>query len=288
MDRRPLILSASRRTDLPGFYPERLVERIRRRVAGLKVYELYGVVLWTKHAAPLVHHAGLRNLLEELENPALNLTVTGLGGSRWEPGVPAPAAVLPLVAELVRGPLHGQPARLRWRFDPIWPRPGLLDEFRRLADVFAGQGVPTCTVSFPTSFCQRGQMDPAYRQAGLRLPGLAERAELLGMLQAEATARGIRLLSCSQPENLKLVGPGQIEEAQCIPREVLEALHPRRLPFPEGRDPSQRKACSCLVSEDIGSYADDPCGSGCVYCYSRAGGETGRERCEAARRAGPA
>ncbi len=33
-----------------------------------------------------------------------------------------------------------------------------------------------------------------------------------------------------------------------------------------------------------GSYADDPCGSGCVYCYSRAGGETGRERYESAKK----
>ncbi|MBM4319488.1 MAG: DUF1848 domain-containing protein [Deltaproteobacteria bacterium] len=274
MERRPLILSASRRTDLPGFHPERLVERIRTRVQGVRSCSLYGVVFWTKHPAPLVHHRELRMLLEELANPVLQLTVTGLGGSRWEPHVPRSAEVLPLLGELVSGPLHGQPARLRWRFDPIWPRSTLRDEFCRLADAFARLGVPTCTFSFPTSFCQLGSMEPVYRRVGLRFPGRAERAEILGWLCAEASARSLRLLSCSQPENL--LGP--VEEAQCIPREVLEGLHPAGLPFPQGRDPSQRKACRCLVSEDIGRYAEDPCGSGCSYCYSRAGGELGRER----------
>ena len=279
--RRPLILSASRRTDLPGFYPDRLVARIEKRVRGLRVYEIYGVVFWTKHLEPLLRHSRLRRLFDSIENPVLNLTVTGLGGTRWEPGTPATAEILPLLSEVVRGPLQGQPERLRWRFDPIWPRPGLLGGFAGIADAFAALGVPTCTFSFPTGFCQLGSMATCYQRIGLRVPDRSERADILAALYEQASPRSIRLLSCAQPENLCLLPAGAVEEAQCIPRDVLEGLHPRGLFFPDKRDPSQRKACRCLPSEDVGSYRDDPCGSGCLYCYSKAGGPRGREEFQA-------
>jgi DNA repair photolyase len=32
------------------------------------------------------------------------------------------------------------------------------------------------------------------------------------------------------------------------------------------KDPSQRAACGCVISKDIGAY--DTCGFGCQYCYA--------------------
>lgn len=276
MARRPLILSASRRTDLPAFYPERLLERLQRRVRGLRVYSLYGVVLWSKDPRPLLDARRGARLAPFLPNPALQLTITGLGGSRWEPHVPPAATLLARLPEIVAALLHGTGARLRWRFDPVWPRPELLDDFCRIADAVASVGGVTCTLSFPTPFCQRGSMAARYRALALPSPGLDERAALLGALWEEAAARGLRLLSCAQPESMGLCPPGRVEAAQCVPREVLKGLHPDGSPFPEARDPTQRRACRCLPSEDLGSYEDDPCGAGCVYCYSRAGGVEGR------------
>ncbi|MDY0062591.1 MAG: DUF1848 family protein [Myxococcota bacterium] len=281
-DRRPLILGASRRTDLVGWYPARLVQRLRERVRRMRRYELYGLVLWTKRPAALLQHAGLARLADEVGNLVLQLTITGLGGSRIEPGVPPTADILRLLPALVAGPLRGQPARLRWRCDPVWPRVDLLDDFQRIADACARVGATSCTLSFPTRFCQLGPMADCYRRHGLPVPGVAERRELLARLHEAARPRGLRLLVCAQPETLALLPPGVLEPAQCVPREVLEGLHPAGRRFPAAdHDRSQRQACTCLPSEDLGSYEADPCGSGCLYCYSRAGGEAGRRRWEA-------
>ncbi len=271
-----------------GFYPDRLVARIRGRISRMRVYEPYGIVYWTKHPKNLLDHPALAPFARAMDNPVVNLTITGLGGTRFEPHVPRPEEVLALLPALVERVLRGQPARLRWRFDPIWPRPGLLEDFERLADELARVGATTCTFSFPARYSLRGPLTGIYRREGIPLPTMAQRAELLERLVALARPRGIRLLSCSQPENLTLLPPGSIEPAQCIPREILEGLHPEGRRFPlTGHDRSQRKACRCLPSEDVGSYRDDPCGSGCVYCYSKAGGTPGLERYQEAKLARP-
>ncbi len=277
MTLRPLILSASRRTDLPAYYPDELTRRLERRVRGMRVYELYGVVLWSKDPTPLLSGRRLRRLEPLLTNPALQLTITGLGGTGWEPGVPPAASLVKRLPDLVDGLLGGAGARLRWRFDPIWRRQGLWDSFERIADGVAAVGGRTCTFSFPTEFCLRGSMARRYRALGISPPTPGERAELLAELAERAAPRGLELRCCAQPEVLELAPSGAVEPAQCVPRAVLVDLHPQGAPFPDRRDPSQRKACLCLPSEDVGSYRDDPCGAGCAYCYSRAGGVEGRQ-----------
>ncbi len=280
MERRPLILSASRRTDLPGCYPERLAARLDRRLRGLRSYYCYGLVLWTKRPGPLLAHGALRAALARAgSNRVLQLTVTGLGGQALEPGAPRVQELLPLLPRLVAETLGGQAQRLRWRFDPVIPRPGLLDEFRRLADAFAAVGATTCTLSFPAPLSLAGSLGARYREAGVTVPPLAQQAEWIAALHAEAQPRGLRLLACAQPELLRRCAPETLSPAQCVPREVLEGLHPEARPFPsEAKDPAQRQACLCLPSEDLGDYRADPCGCGCLYCYSRAGGPAGRAR----------
>jgi hypothetical protein len=88
-DGRPLILSASRRTDLPGYHARSAAERIRKRIDGLRTRRLAGVVFWTKHFKEFLPRGNLNDLVQyELENPVVNLTVTGLGSTALEPGAP--------------------------------------------------------------------------------------------------------------------------------------------------------------------------------------------------------
>jgi DNA repair photolyase len=46
------------------------------------------------------------------------------------------------------------------------------------------------------------------------------------------------------------------------------------LHLPARKDPSQRAACGCVVSKDIGMY--DSCLFGCQYCYATSSFETAR------------
>ncbi len=45
-----------------------------------------------------------------------------------------------------------------------------------------------------------------------------------------------------------------------------------------GKDPSQRTACGCVVSRDIGMY--DSCLFGCQYCYATGSFERARKHYE--------
>lgn len=271
----PLVISASRRTDLPGFYPDRLVDRVKADLdrGGAP---LYGLVLWTRFPAALLGDP-LRSLLErEVRNVVVNLTVTGLGGSRLEPRAPRTDEAVRAGIEAI-DLLGGEPARLRWRFDPLLYGRNGLDVFDRIAGPFAAASVPTVTVSFPSAMSLAGPLGPRYAAAGIEpWPGIAAKAAFAAGLAERARDHGLRVLACCQPKVLARVPA--IEGAQCIPREVLEAFHPEAAPFPEARDRTQRRHCACLPSLDIGRYDEDLCGSGCAYCYSRAGGPAALER----------
>ena len=53
-----------------------------------------------------------------LDNPIVNLTITGLGGSALEPGVPTTRDMLRDLPALAAA-FHDQSFRIRWRFDPL-------------------------------------------------------------------------------------------------------------------------------------------------------------------------
>jgi hypothetical protein len=266
--RAPRIVSASRRTDLPGTYPDRLAARVRQRIEKWGEPP-YGMVVWTRYPAALLVEP-LRGLLErEVPNVAVNLTITGLGGTPIEPRVPRTAAALAAALEVVD--LLGDPARLRWRYDPLLRGHASEDLLVRIGAPLAARGVPTVTASFPSTMSLKGPLGPQYAAAGIDpWPDLRAKVAFATRLRDRARELGLRLLWCCQPKILRDV-PGT-EPAQCIPLEVLERLHPGGLPFPVAKDRSQRRHCTCPPSEDIGDYALDRCRSGCAYCYSRAGG----------------
>ncbi|MDY0002299.1 MAG: DUF1848 family protein [Polyangia bacterium] len=274
--RRPVILSASRRTDLPGWHAQALAERLVAAKERLGPGGCYGLVLWTRFPAALLRPP-LAPFLEPGAFPAVvvNLTITGLGGGKLEPRAPAVNEAVAPLGELAER--LGYPERLRWRFDPLLPQQDLLDRFSRLADVFARLGVPTCTISFPAERSLRGALGPRYRRFGVpEWPGSREdpsrsaEADILGSLWERASPRGLSLLVCSQPWALALCDG--LRPAQCIPLDLLAKAHPPGALAPRSKDATQRKACLCPESEDLGDYRLDLCRTGCAYCYSTLGG----------------
>ena len=267
-----LILSASRRTDLPGFHAESCAARVRGRVSRLRTRELVGVVFWSRHVRPFLPGGALHALTRrELENPHLNLTVTGLGGGPLEPGVPATRDVVERLPELVDA-FHGEGFRIRWRFDPLLAGRSSLETFGRVAEAMAAVGVETCTFSFPATRSLKGDLTPAFERAGIRPWREEDRRPFVSSMAAIARSLDIRLLTCNQPENARL--DPWVAPAACVPRAELERGHPRGARLDAlGRDRSQRSACNCVESEDIGRYETDICRGGCAYCYSKAGGQ---------------
>jgi len=269
MGRGRIILSASRRTDLPGWHADGLAERLREVLARRGPDGIYGVVFWTRFPGALLVPP-LRPLLEgELRNVAVNLTLTGLGGTALEPCGPVAGDVLETLPELIA--LVGGAERLRWRFDPLVPTDDLFDRFAALAGRFAALGVRTCTFAFPSARSLRGSLVARYRELGVpQWPDGAGRQEFVARMAEVAGPLGITLLSCSQPEVLGY--HPAVRPAQCIPGDVLARGFAPGAPGPTGKDRSQRRHCACPPSVDLGDYRTDACQTGCLYCYSTLGG----------------
>jgi len=124
------VISASRRTDLVAFFPEWFASVLKSEEAkvlgpsghsytvnlGLDV--VHTVVLWSKNFANVIENrAGLKDLLQKYDQIYIHLTITGLGDTFIEPGVPPYQTSLSQIENLLE--IVGKPERITIRFDPI-------------------------------------------------------------------------------------------------------------------------------------------------------------------------
>jgi len=275
-----MIVSASRRTDLPRCYPGLMAGWIRQgyvrvpnpfnrieRTVSLAPEDVHTLVLWSKDFGPLLaDQDGLRSAISAYDQLFFHLTITGLGGTAWEPDVPPPD----LVAQQFRplAALAGDPRRIQWRFDPVvfWRQAGRVESnlawFERIAVRAREAGVARVTVSLCQWYAKSRRR--ADRQ-GLRWfpPRKHSTERLARWLLAAGGRRGLAVEACCSPA---LTAAG-IPAGHCIDAGLLSRLHPRGLQAETRKDPGQRRDCGCSVSADIGSY-DLACPSGCRYCYA--------------------
>lgn len=267
---RPLILSASRRTDLPGFHPKACADRIRLRMERLRTRRLVAVVFWTRHTKSFLEGGALHRLVTtELENPFVQLTITGLGNSPIEPNTPRTNSILSDLPQLVKA-FHGEPWRILWRFDPLLKGLTSLETFYKIGKSMSDVGIRTCTFSYPSYFSLKGDLTPHFEAAGIPRWREAEQLDFLGEMARCSASLGMTLYACSQPK-IAAWHP-DVHPAACISRGLIERGDPKGEILALPKDRSQRTHCLCVESEDIGDYIADPCHGGCVYCYSKAGG----------------
>jgi len=255
---RNLVLSASRRTELLGHFPELLAQRLEE--AGPE--RVHSVVIWTKEVGHLLTHARVRAALSGVGQVFVQWTVTGLGGTFLEPNVPPPTQQTALAEEVVA--YLGDPRRVHWRYDPLLSvrRAGErltnldLARFRSLAECFARAGVPAVHTSFVTPY---PKVVRRFAAAGIELETqpAEEKQAFLQELGAVAAQQGMKLLTCCEPG---------FPRQRCIDGELLASLHPAGEPCRTDRAKGQRADCGCTASLDIGRYL--PCPNRCLYCYA--------------------
>ncbi|MCL5026190.1 MAG: DUF1848 domain-containing protein [Chloroflexi bacterium] len=272
-----IVISCSRRCDVPRWHFGWLAASLRagsasfhgvggraRRVSLLPA-AVHSLVLWSKDFR---HFTGSEEVLRLLEPYSLyfHFTITGLGGTQVEPGVPPASEMLSQLEALAS---RWEPERINWRFDPIvfWREDGRLcsnlDLFSPLADSVAATGVTRCTFSFA---------DWSYRKPAVRAvrrgfdyvdPPLETKLAAAGCLAQIAASSGLDLYSCAAPQWADVPG---IRRAACIDGALLGRLHPHGEPALLGKDRGQRAHCGCTPSVDIGSYGR--CPHACIYCYA--------------------
>ncbi|MFH1137217.1 MAG: DUF1848 domain-containing protein [Pseudomonadota bacterium] len=271
-----MIISASRRTDIPAFHAPWFMNRIRagfvlvpnpfnpkqiRRVS-LAPGDVSGLVFWTRNPEPLL--TGLDELDRRGFPYYFLFTITGLPRILEKNTLPPDRA-----AEIFRRlSTRLGPGRVVWRFDPVIitdvsPPGAILENFTVLAERLSGS-TDRVIFSFAEIYRKvKKNLDRLEREEGVRCRDLAaspgEMTDLAGKLAEVAAARGLRLQACCPQVDLT---PAGLVPGKCVDPALLPGLTPEDFP----RDKTQRPGCNCVASADIGQY--DSCLHGCVYCYA--------------------
>lgn len=246
-----MIYSASRRTDLPAYYPDYICQKVQRS------RKLQGIVFWTKDPRNFINHFGLRAVLSSYPS-IINFTLTGLAGSIWEPNVPDPSVLVSAIKELATLLPAGA---IRWRFDPIIVDDSVFKRFNEMHSLLldAGVAVENVTLSFPDIY-KKVQDRLKQSNISLSLLSIEQKKDILKRLY---TISGLKLQLCCEDELLDVEG---VEKGCCVDGRLFTKLYATDLSELR-KDRGQRAECGCMQSTDIGSY-DQPCPANCLYCYA--------------------
>jgi DNA repair photolyase len=279
------IISASRRTDIPAFYSDWFVNRlksgylyVRHPYSGRWIYvslkpeDVGAIVFWSKNLSPLLKK------LEIIERITRNLffhfTITG--NKELEPNTPDYRDAIEDFIYIVN---RYSSEQIVWRFDPICITNrldfGVYEElFRMCAERLSGYA-RRCYISFVNPYRKVLRNFQRYTDHRLVEISTSEKRLYATRLTDIAKGYGIKIYACCNDYLLS----DRVFKGSCINGEYLSTLF--SISLDTLRTPS-RKECACTKSIDIGAY--DTCAHGCVYCYAN----TDKERAEnAAKRHNP-
>jgi hypothetical protein len=263
-----MIISASRRTDIPAFFAEWFMNRVREgfvcirnplnphqvRKISLQPEEVDCLVFWTKNPANIFPY------LAELAafNFYFQFTLTPYD-QLLEPGLPPKPYLIELFKELSRKLGKN---RIIWRYDPIvisddMPIAIHTSAFAAMAAALHGY-TNRCVISFLDMYkkCEKNMKDVQ------PLPITAAMMQETAKSFTSIAARNeLELVTCAEEIDLSSYG---IAHGKCTDDKLIAELSGRSLRI--GKDKTQRPLCGCLTSIDIGAY--NTCLHGCLYCYA--------------------
>lgn len=273
-----MIICASRRTDIPAFHSEWMMNRLRAGTVlvrnpmsrnlihrvDLTRRNVDCILFMTKDPRPMVPH--LREIGSMGHMYVFQVTMTPYGPS-LEPGVGPKGEINDSCIEI--SDRIGRD-RMSWRYDPvIFNSMYGLEYHRRKFTMMcreASEWTDRCIFSFVDTYGKLSR----FQEAGLiRSVSKTEMVSFARMASKIAEDHGITLTSCCSKIDLEEFG---IMCRGCLNREMMRSLG---VPY-ETMDTPLRDGCRCVKSIDIGEY--DTCDHGCVYCYANHPDPTDRNR----------
>lgn len=299
----PVIISASRSTDIPAFYADWFFNRLEAGYSAwknpynnVKSYISYQntrlIVFWSKNPKPLLHH--LDKLKEKGINCYIQFTLNDYEKELLEKGVPALDSRIETFQQLVEKIGYG---KVIWRFDPLILTDHITtDDLLRKIE-YIGDRLKGYTEKLVFSFADI----TAYRKVKCNLENnnihyrefdektMNEFAEQLSRLNQKWD---YNLATCGEKIDIDRFG---IQHNRCIDDELMVKyfannkvlmkhlgieIQDRGLFEPvqiihkkDNKDKGQRLFCGCIASKDIGEY--NTCPHQCEYCYANATKELG-------------
>ncbi len=269
-----MIISASYKTDIPAFYGEWFLNRLRagyckmvnpynrrqiRKVSLLRE-DVDGFVFWTKNLGPFIE--GLK-AVSQFDRPfVVQYTITAYP-HELESAVVDPERSIQHMRTIAED--YG-PKVAVWRYDPILftsltPMDLHRKNFETLAQALEGT-TDEVVISFAQIYKKTlRNLDLAAHKFRFAWedPPDKTKSDLAADLAKIAKAYGMQLTICSQHQYLV---PGA-EAARCVDAKRLSKIGGRPI---RAKIKGKRPDCRCYESVDIGEY--DTCPHGCVYCYA--------------------
>jgi hypothetical protein len=260
-----MILSASRRTDIPNHYSDWFMNRLtagyvlpRNPMNHAQVSRIPltpdivdCIVFWTKDAKNMLPH--LKKLDTMGYKYYFQFTLTPYGNT-LERNLRGKSEIEDTFIELSK---RIGKERVLWRYDPIILNEELdidyhKEQFGRLCEKLSPY-TERVTVSFVDIYSK-------LKTDLIREITADETAEIASFIGKTAKEFGVKAVACCE-NNLSPYG---IEAASCIDKNVLEKVC--GCPLDISQDKNQRTGCGCMESIDIGAY--NCCPNRCVYCYA--------------------
>lgn len=264
-----MILSVSRRTDIPNYYSEWFYNRIKEGCVCVRnpmnVHQVSKIdispelvdciVFWTKNPEPMLER------LDELSayKYYFQFTLTGYGKD-LECNVPHKKEKMIPIFQKLSEKIGWD--KVIWRYDPIiftktYTLEYHLKAFKQIASALNGY-TEKCVISFVDSYVKNKknmELIEAYDIEDSLL------LDFVTKLNKIAGYNGITIGSCSESIDLTECG---IVHNSCIDKELIERILGCKIKAE--KDKNQRLDCGCVESVEIGTY--NTCKNGCKYCYA--------------------
>lgn len=263
-----MIVSASRRTDIPAFYSDWFIHRLQEGFVlvrnPMNMHQISKInlqkkvvdcfVFWTKNPKQMLNKL---NMLEDY-NFYFQFTLNAYGHD-VEANLPAREEIIGTFTELSR---RIGKNRLIWRYDPIALTDIIDQEYHcRQFEYLANRLSPhthKCIISFIDLYRNTRRN---VKHLNIREMTDNEMREIARRLKTISDKYDLPLESCAEEIELKDLG---IEHGRCIDDKLISKITGYEIDVQ--KDPVQREACGCVASIDIGSY--NTCGNNCLYCYA--------------------
>lgn len=263
-----MIISASRRTDIPAFYCDWFFNRLSdgfvlvrnpmnaRQISKISLSPsvVDGIVFWTKNPSRIMKR--LASLSEY--NYYFQFTLTPYD-QQLEPNLPPKETLLSTFKSLSE--MLGK-SRVIWRYDPIIVTPKYsLDyhfySFESYA-AYLSKYTRKCVISFVDLYKKSKKNLFEIELVELSMSQMSQIARTFSDI---AKKYSIELVSCAEELDLTEYG---IDHGKCIDDKLISEIADYTLDI--DKDKTQRKECGCVASIDIGAY--NTCSHGCLYCYA--------------------
>ena len=301
----PVIISASRSTDIPGFYADWFLHRLKIGYSawtnpfnGVLSYVSYRdtrlIVFWSKNPESLLKEDGILDYLESKGiNCYIQFTLNDYVKEKLEKGVPSVEKRVGTFKRLVERLGVG---KVIWRFDPLILTdaisvPNLLEKADWIgnqlkgytekmvfsfADIASYRKVRANLINNRINYREFTEQDMQEFAAGIQqlnqnwgysLATCGEKIDLepFGIVHNKCVDDDLMIRFFSSDERLMKHLGVEIREGDLFSHEKTI------IKLKNNKDKGQRQFCGCIMSKDIGEY--NTCAHLCEYCYANSSKE---------------